>query len=96
MQAAKANTAAPIPRLWSKIAFITLHLILRVAPGCKQREEGMGNVRDEIRKRLALVERGDLEQLLKGAIEDQEKQKQLERRNEGQRKRQAPEGGTGS
>ena len=43
----------------------------------------MGNVRDEIRKRLALAERGDLEQLLKGAIEDQERQKQLERKNEG-------------
>ena len=78
------------------MALITPHLILRVVPGCKQREEGMGNVRGEIRKRLALVERGDLEQLLKGAIEDQEKQKQLERRNEGQSKRQAPEGGTGS
>ena len=43
----------------------------------------MGSVRDEIRKRLALAEKGDLEQLLKGAIEDQEKQKQLERRSEG-------------
>ena len=31
----------------------------------------MGNVRDEIRKRLSLAEKGDLEQLLKGAIEDQ-------------------------
>ena len=55
----------------------------RVAPGRKQQEEGMGSIRDEIRKRLALAEKGDLEQLLKGAIEDQETQKQLERRSEG-------------
>ena len=60
-----------------------LHLILRVAPGRKQQEEGVGSIRDEIRKRLALAEKGDLEQLLKGAIEDQEKQKQIERRSEG-------------
>ena len=75
MQAAKANTAAPIQRLWSKVALITPHLILRVAPGRKQQEEGVGSIRDEIRKRLALAEKGDLEQLLKGAIEDQEKTK---------------------
>ena len=75
MQAAKANTAAPIQRLWSKMALITPHLILRVALGRKEQEEGVGSVRDEIRKRLALAEKGDLEQLLKGAIEDQEKTK---------------------
>ena len=67
MQAAKANTAAPIQRLWSKMALITPHLILRVAPGRKQQEEGMGSIRDEIRKRLALAEKGDLAQLLRGA-----------------------------
>ena len=43
----------------------------------------MGSIRDEIRERLALAEKGDLEQLLKGSIEDQEKQKQRERRSEG-------------
>ena len=43
----------------------------------------MGNVRDEIRKPVALAEKGDLEQLLKGAIEDQERHRQLERKNEG-------------
>ena len=43
----------------------------------------MGSIRDQIRKRLALAERGDLEQILKRAIEDQEKHKQLERRSEG-------------
>ena len=81
MQAAKANTAAPSQRLWSKMALITSHLILRVAPGRKQQEEGMGSIRDEIGKRLALAEKGHLEQLLKGAIQDQDKQKQLERRS---------------
>ena len=81
MQAANANTAAPIQRLWSKMALITRHLILRVAPGRKQQEEGVGSIRAEIRKRLALAERGDLEQLLKGAIEA----KQIERRSEGPR-----------
>ena len=55
MQAAKA---AQIQRLWSKMALITPHLILRVAPGRRQREEGMGNV-SEIRKRLVLAEKGD-------------------------------------
>ena len=35
----------------------------------------MGSIRDEIRKRLALAEKGDLEQRLKGAIEDQGKKK---------------------
>ena len=37
----------------------------------------------KIRKRLALAEKGDQEQLLKRAVEDQEQQKQLERRSEG-------------
>ena len=59
------------------------HLILRVVPGRKQQGEGMGSVRDEIRNRLALAEKGYLEQLLEGTIEDQEKQKLLERRSEG-------------
>ena len=39
-QGAKANTAAPIHRLWSKLALITPHLILRAALGHKQQEEG--------------------------------------------------------
>ena len=54
MQAARANTAAPTQRLWSKMALLIAHLILRVAPGHKQQEEGLGSMRDEIRKRLAL------------------------------------------
>ena len=82
MQAAKANTAAPTQKLWSKMALITPLLILRVAPGHKQQEEERGSIRDEIRKRLALAEKGDLEQLWRGLIEDQEKQKQQERRSE--------------
>ena len=69
----RANTAAPNQKLWSKMALITPHLILRVVLSRKQQEEGVG-IRDEIRKRFALAERGDMEQLLKGAIEDQEKQ----------------------
>ena len=67
------------------MALITPHLILRVAPGRKQRGEGMGTVRDEIRKRLALVEKGDLEQLPKGAIEDQEKTKAAGKEERGSR-----------
>ena len=43
----------------------------------------MGSIRDEIGKRLGLTEKRDPQQLLKGAIEDQEKQKQIERRSEG-------------
>ena len=58
-------------------------LILRVTPGHRQKEEEGGSIRDEIRKRLALAEKGDLEQLLRGLIEDQEKHKQKERRSEG-------------
>ena len=58
-------------------------LILRVAPGHTQQEQERGSIRDEIRKRLALAEKGDLEQLLTGLIEDQEKQKEQERRSEG-------------
>ena len=57
MQAAKANTAAPIQRLRSKMALITPHLILRVAPGRKQQEEGVGSIRDEFRKQLVLAEK---------------------------------------
>ena len=63
------------------MALVTPHLILRMAPGRKQQEEGVGSIRDEFRKRLALAETGDLEQLL--TIEDQEKQKQIERRSQG-------------
>ena len=60
-------------------------LLIRVAPGHKQQEEERGSIRDEISKRLALAEHGDLEQLLRGVIEDQEKQKKKkqERRSEG-------------
>ena len=83
MQAAKANTVASTQKLWSKMAVITPLLILRVTPGHRQKEEEGGSIRDEIRKRLALAEKGDLEQLLRGLIEDQEKQKQKERRSEG-------------
>ena len=72
MQAARANTA-PTQRLWSKVADVLPHWILRVARGHKQQEEGLGSIRDEIRKRLAQVEEGDLEQLLHGAIDDQER-----------------------
>ena len=54
-----------------------------VASGHRQQQEERGSIRDEIRKRLALAEKGDLEQLLRGLIEDQEKQKQQERRSEG-------------
>ena len=54
MQAAKANTAAPIQRLWSKMA-------LRVAPGRKPQEVGMMAAASgmKFRKRLALAEKGD-------------------------------------
>ena len=40
----------------------------------------MGKIMDEIKKRLALAERGDLEQLVTGATGDQEEQQQLEKR----------------
>ena len=70
MQAAEANTPAPTQRLWSKVALLIPHLILRVTLG---RQEGLGSIRDEIRKRLALAEIGKLERLLNDAIEDQEK-----------------------
>ena len=73
MQAAKANAAAPTQRLWSKMALLIPHLLLRVAPGHKQQEQGLGSIRGEIRKSLALTETQNLEQLLNGAIEDQEK-----------------------
>ena len=75
MQAAKTNTADPTQKLWSKMALFIPHLILRVTPGHKEQEDGLGSIRDEIRKRLALAEKGYLEQLLKGAIDDQEKRK---------------------
>ena len=84
------------------MALITPHLILRVAPGRKQQEEGVGSIRDEIRKRLALAEKGDLEQLLKGAIEDQEKKSRSReeetrvRVKRTKEKRQTTEGGAGS
>ena len=65
------------------MALISPLLILRVAPGHKQQEEERGSIRDEIRKRLALAEKGDLEQLLRGLMEVQEKQKQQEKRSEG-------------
>ena len=65
------------------MALITLLRILRVAPGHKQQQEERGSIRDEIRNRLALAEKGDLEQLLRGLIADQEKQKPKERRSEG-------------
>ena len=81
MQAAKANTAAPTRKLWSQMALISPLLILRVAPGHKQQEEERGSIRDEIRKRLALAEKGDLEQLLRGLIEDQEKTQTARKEN---------------
>ena len=56
MQAARATTAAPTQRLWSEVAILFLHWILRVAPGRKQQEEGLGSIRDDIRKILALAE----------------------------------------
>ena len=86
MQAAKTNAAAPTQELWSKMALITPLLILRVAPGRRQQEEGGWAVSEKkIGKRLAQTEKGDLEQLLRGAIEDQEEQKQQERRSKGVR-----------
>ena len=51
MQTAKANAAAPTQRLWSNVALLIPHLILWVAPGHKHREEGLGSIRDEIRKK---------------------------------------------
>ena len=82
MQAAKSNTAASTQKLWSKMTLLIAHLILRVALGHKEHEDGLRSVRDEIRKRLALEEKGYLEQLLKGAIDDQEKEKQQEKKHE--------------
>ena len=38
MQAAKTNTAAPTQKLWSKMALLIPHLLLRVAPGHKEQE----------------------------------------------------------
>ena len=65
------------------MALLTPHLILRVAPGCKQKEERVGSIKDELGCGFLWRKKGDLEQLLKGAIEDQEKQVQLERGDEG-------------
>ena len=65
------------------MALLIPHLILRVTPGHKEQEDGLGSIRDEIIKRLALAEEGYLEQLLKGAIDDQETEKQRERKDEG-------------
>ena len=42
-----------------------------------------GSIRDEIRERLALAEKGNLEQLLNDAIEDQAKRKQQEKESKG-------------
>ena len=65
------------------MALITPLLILRVAPGHKQQQEERGSIRDEIRNRLALAEKGDLEQLLRGLIADQEKTERKEKRRPG-------------
>ena len=43
----------------------------------------LGNIRDEIKKRLALAEKGNLEQLMNDAINDQEKQTQQEKESKG-------------
>ena len=53
MQAAKANTAAPTQRLWSKMALLIPHLILPVAPGHKQQERPVSGSRPPVwRNRL--------------------------------------------
>ena len=83
MQAARDNAAAPTQRPWSKVALLIPFLILLVAPGHKHREEGLDRIREEIRKRLALAEKRNLEPLLNDAIEDQEKQKQQESGSKG-------------
>ena len=71
MQAARANTAEPTQRLWSK-AGASHYSLDPVAPGQKQQEEGLGSLKGDIRKILALAEKGDSEQLLHGTIDDQE------------------------
>ena len=76
MQAAKANTAEATPRLWSRLAHITPHLLLRMTLG-KRLDEDAGSMRDEIRKRFTLAEKGEYEKLLKEAWQDQEQHKQL-------------------
>ena len=58
IQAAKANTAASTQKLWTKVALLIPHLILRMKPGYKEQEDGQGSIRDEIRKRLAMAEKG--------------------------------------
>ena len=73
IQAAKANTAASTKKLWSEVALLIPHLILRMKPGHKEQGDGLGSIRDEIRKRFVLAEKGYLEQLLMGVIDDQEK-----------------------
>ena len=70
MQAGKANTAAPNQSYGAK------------CPHHSPPDSPSGTWPQTARGR-GLAEKGDLEQLLKGAIEDQEKQKQSERRSEG-------------
>ena len=48
MQAARANTAEATHRLWSRLADITHHLLLRVTLGNRP-DEDAGSTRDEIR-----------------------------------------------
>ena len=54
-----------------------------MAPGHKQQEEVLDSIREEIMKTQVLAEKGDLEQLLNAAFDDQEKQEQQERGSEG-------------
>ena len=69
-----------LDRRYAAVRLQAFDWVLRVAPGRKQQEEGLGSIRDEIRKILALAEKGELPN---GAIDDQEKQRQQERRREG-------------
>ena len=70
-------------KLWSKMALLMPHLILRVKPGHKDARSGLDSIRDEFRKRLALAEKGYLEQLLREPSTIQEKEKQREKKKEG-------------
>ena len=61
--------------MWSKLAHIFPYLLPRLTHGDKGKEENQVNVRNQLRRRLALAETGDYCKLLEEVRHDQEQSK---------------------